>query len=84
MEYTIRSVPKDVDIAFRARAKAEGKTLNDLAIEALAQRAGINDNDKPPKRDLSFMGKLSAEDAQAIEDAHEYCESIGLQPESGK
>lgn len=34
-QYTIRAVPSSVDSALRHRAKAEGKSLNAVAIEAL-------------------------------------------------
>lgn len=34
-QYTIRAVPPAVDRALRRRAKAEGKSLNAVAIEAL-------------------------------------------------
>ena len=37
MQYTIRGVPAAVDNALRARARADGKSLNEAAIEALAE-----------------------------------------------
>ena len=75
MEYTIRSVPEEVDLAFRARAKAEGKTLNDLAIEALAQRAGVVPKVGAKKRDLSFM-RMHPDDVKAIREAHDMCDQV--------
>lgn len=37
MQYTIRSVPSDVDQALRQRSRQEGKSLNTVAVEALAR-----------------------------------------------
>ena len=75
MQYTIRKVPKAVDKALRAKAKAEGKSLNQLAIEALAQRAGVGSAVSAPKRDLSFM-RTHPDDTKAIRQAHELCDQI--------
>jgi hypothetical protein len=41
MQYTIRGVPPAVDSALRDRARAAGKSLNEAAIEALAEGAGV-------------------------------------------
>ena len=41
MQYTIRGVPAAVDSALRDRAKAAGKSLNEAAIQALAEGAGL-------------------------------------------
>ena len=41
MQYTIRGVPKTVDSALRERARTARKSLNDAAIEALAEGAGV-------------------------------------------
>jgi hypothetical protein len=41
MQYTIRGIPPAVDVALRERARAAGKSLNDVAIEALAQGVGV-------------------------------------------
>ena len=37
MQYTIRAVPAAIDRALRRRAKQEAKSLNTVAIEALAR-----------------------------------------------
>jgi hypothetical protein len=42
MQYTIRKVPGALDLALRQRAREQGKSLNDVAIEALARGAGIS------------------------------------------
>ncbi len=52
MQYTIRDIPEDVDKALRARARSEGKSLNQTVVNAL--RLGLRlDNLSPKKRDLS-------------------------------
>ncbi len=41
MQYTIRGIPVAVDQALRERARAADKSLNEAAIEALAEGAGV-------------------------------------------
>jgi plasmid stability protein len=41
MQYTIRNIPPHVDDAIRRRARAEGRSLNDVAIEALERGMGV-------------------------------------------
>jgi plasmid stability protein len=52
MQYTIRNVPNSLDAALRRRAQEQRKSLNEVAIEALARGAGIS-GDRSRKRDLS-------------------------------
>jgi hypothetical protein len=52
MQYTIRSIPPAIDEAVRERARAEGKSLNEVAVEALADGLGLGDEDVV-RRDLS-------------------------------
>ena len=40
-QYTIRHVPTVVDVALRQRARAENRSLNDVAVEALMRGAGV-------------------------------------------
>ena len=69
MQYTIRQVPKAVDKALRVKAKSEGKSLNEAALEALKAGLGVVDPSKKV-RDLSdLVGSLTKEDARAIDDA---------------
>jgi plasmid stability protein len=42
MQYTIRGIPPAVDSALRARARAHGKSLNEAAVEALADGSGMS------------------------------------------
>jgi hypothetical protein len=41
MQYTIRKVPDRLDEALRRTARERGKSLNEVAIEALARGAGV-------------------------------------------
>lgn len=52
MQYTIRGIPPAVDTALRERAKLEGKSLNEAALEALALGAGVA-GVRQKRRDLS-------------------------------
>ncbi len=52
MQYTIRGIPDAIDAAVRERAKAEGKSLNDVAVEALAAGLGLGE-EEIVRRDLS-------------------------------
>lgn len=51
MQYTIRKVPKSLDAALRRRAHEQGKSLNEVAVEALARGVGIS-GEHSPQRDL--------------------------------
>lgn len=61
MQYTIRNVPSSLDAALRRRAQEQGKSLNEVAIEALASGAGVN-GERTRKRDLRFMAGTWQED----------------------
>lgn len=41
MQYTIRNVPRRVEILLRRRAKQEKKSLNAVALEALKSGSGL-------------------------------------------
>ncbi len=41
MQYTIRRIPPAIDSALRERARAAGKSLNEAAVDALADGAGV-------------------------------------------
>lgn len=44
MQYTIRGVPEALDTALRQRARSARKSLNEAAIDALAEGAGLAAN----------------------------------------
>jgi len=52
MQYTIRKVPDRLDEALRRAARERGKSLNEVAIEALARGAGVT-RDRERQRDLA-------------------------------
>lgn len=69
MQYTLRNVPRKVDQALRAKARAERKSLNEATVEVLKTALGISD-EPTKKRDLSdLVGSMSESDAKAINDA---------------
>ena len=41
MQYTIRGIPSAIDTAIRERARVAGKSLNEAAVDALAEGAGV-------------------------------------------
>ncbi len=51
MQYTVRNIPKTLDEALRKTARERGKSLNEVAIEALARGVGITP-DRSRQRDL--------------------------------
>ena len=54
MQYTIRNVPDYLDLALRGAARAQDKSLNEVAIETLARGAGLSE--KPRRqRDLGDL-----------------------------
>ena len=73
MQYTIRKVPGSLDAALRRRAREQGKSLNEVAIEALARGAGVSgepgrqrdlrDIAGPWRNDRAFDRALAAQDA---------------------
>jgi plasmid stability protein len=62
MQYTIRNVPDIVDEALRKAARAQGKSLNEITIEALARGAGITGESRR-QRDLSDIAGTWRKDA---------------------
>lgn len=52
MQYTIHDVPPNLDAALRRRAREERKSLNEVALEALAKVFGLT-RPAVKKRDLT-------------------------------
>ncbi|HSU37931.1 MAG TPA: hypothetical protein VLJ38_00145 [Polyangiaceae bacterium] len=64
MQYTIRKIPPALDKALKARAKQLGKSVNELALEALAQSVG----EPVRRRELRRMpGSWTPADAKAFD-----------------
>lgn len=63
MQYTLRKVPRELDKALRRKAKAEGKSLNQVALEALSRGANL---DEPKKKfhELDFAIGTWVEDPE--------------------
>jgi len=73
MQYTIRNVPETVDSALRKAAQTQGKSLNEIAIEALTRGAGLT-GETLRQRDLEDIAGTLREDpafdrAMATQDA---------------
>jgi hypothetical protein len=60
-QYTIRNVPKVVDRALRRRADRQAKSLNEVAVEALARGAGV-EHEASEHHDVDFLFKSWVED----------------------
>ena len=64
MQYTIRKIPPALDKAIKARAKLLGKSVNELALEALARSVG----EPVRRRELRRMpGSWTAAEAKAFD-----------------
>lgn len=61
MQYTIRNVPESLDAALRRSAREQGKSLNDVSLEALARGAGVL-GPRRRQRDLSQIAGTWRED----------------------
>ncbi len=61
MQYTIRNVPDYLDTALRSSAQRQGKSLNEVAIEALVRGAGLTES-QTRKRDVSDLVGTWVED----------------------
>jgi hypothetical protein len=72
MQYTIRNVPEILDEALRRAAHERGKSLNEVALEALARGAGVagkrsrqrdlGDVASTWRKDPAFDSALAAQD----------------------
>jgi plasmid stability protein len=63
MQYTLRNVPKVLDRALRERAKREGKSLNQVALDALMRAIGA-EAEATPHRSLADVGGTWIADAE--------------------
>ena len=61
MNLQIQNIPKRVDKALRAKAKAEGKTLDQVALEAIENGLGLSASGGK-QRDLSDIAGTWVED----------------------
>lgn len=63
VQYTLRNVPRAVDSRLRKRARAERRSLNSVALEALARGAGLG-TQEGPHRDLRDVVGTWVEDPE--------------------
>ena len=54
MQYTIRGIPPALDAALRERARIAGQSLNEAALQALIEGAGLT-GERKKRRDLSDL-----------------------------
>jgi len=74
MQYTIRKVSDTLDAALRRAAREQGKSLNEVAIEAMTRGAGLTEP-AVQQRDLHDIAGTWRED-RAFDRARELHESI--------
>ena len=78
MQYTLRNIPPALDRALRALARREGKSLNEVAIRALARAVGLGES-PVRQRDLGDLAGTWQEDPEfdaALADHDEIDESL--------
>jgi hypothetical protein len=78
MRYTLRKIPPIVDMELRRRAKAEGKSLNTVAIEALVRGSGVSES-PIRRRDLGDIAGTWQEDRafdEAVTDQDRHCDHL--------
>lgn len=63
MQYTIRNVPELLDATLRQSAREQGKSLNEIAVEALARGAGLVEN-RSRQRDLTDIASTWRKDSE--------------------
>lgn len=52
MQYTVRGIPKRVDEEIRRRARRQGRSLNEVAVDALIAGLGLG-GERVVRRDLT-------------------------------
>jgi plasmid stability protein len=63
-QVTLRKVPDELAERLRQAAKADGRSMNSLAIELLTEQLGLAKKSRRKRRDLSrFSGAWSEADA---------------------
>ena len=56
MQYTLRNIPNYLDAALRGSAREQGKSLNEVAVEALTRGAGLAETPQR-QRDLQDIAR---------------------------
>jgi hypothetical protein len=73
-QYTIRYVPAKVDLVLRNRAKKTGKSLNEVALEALAKGSGVSPEATFDDLDW-FIGNKTLDD-KSFDEASSWLDSL--------
>jgi hypothetical protein len=78
MQYTIRGIPETVDAALRERARAAGKSLNEVAIEALTEGVGVTSTPRQRRNLDDIVGTWKKDKAfdEAIADQDQIDEDL--------
>ena len=63
MQYTLRNIPRDVDQALRRLARAEGRSLNEVAVDALRRALGLTE-EPVTQRDLQDIVRTWVDDPE--------------------
>ena len=63
MQYTLRNIPAHLDELIRLKARQQNKSLNEVAIQALMQAFGLQE-ESTKHRDLSDIAGTWQEDDQ--------------------
>jgi plasmid stability protein len=73
MQYTLRNIPEALDTALRRRARQQGKSLNEVTLEALARGLGLSS--EPVRfrslRDLAGRWEEDPDFDRAITEQHQ-------------
>ena len=72
MQYTLRNIPENLDAALRERARETGKSLNEVAVEALGRGLGFAEEARRQRnlRDLAGTWRNDPAFDRAIADQH--------------
>lgn len=63
MQYTIRNIPETLDAALRQSASRQGKSLNEVAVEALVRGTGLTES-RIRQRDLGDIAATWRKDPE--------------------
>jgi hypothetical protein len=72
MQYTLRNIPAVLDRMLRRKAREQGASLNDVALEALARGAGVTGEAVRHRelRDLAGTWEVDSNFDAAFRDQH--------------
>lgn len=78
MQYTLRNIPTALDRALRERARQQGKSLNQVAVAALARAVGLSETAVRARslRELVGIWKDDPDFDAALENLHRIDENL--------